>query len=60
MTLGDSKEYIAADDAALEKKGYVMVLRNKKDIQLVKVTYWPESGASEGIPQVVPDLGNRG
>ncbi|TEB14734.1 Acyl-CoA dehydrogenase [Pelotomaculum sp. FP] len=46
MTLGDIKEYIAADDAALEKaivaleeKGYVMVLRNKKGIQLVKATY---------------------
>ncbi|MDD4239270.1 MAG: acyl-CoA dehydrogenase family protein [Desulfotomaculaceae bacterium] len=46
MTLEDIKEYVDTDDAALEKaivglegKGDVMVLRNKKGIQLVKATY---------------------
>ena len=46
MTLGDLKEHINGDDAALEKaitdletKGLVLVLRNKKGIQLVKASY---------------------
>jgi len=46
MTPEDIKQYVDADDAnleqvvvALEGKGDVMVLRNKKGIQLVKATY---------------------
>ncbi|TEB14724.1 Acyl-CoA dehydrogenase [Pelotomaculum sp. FP] len=55
MTPGDIKEYIAAGDAELEKaivalegKGYVMVLRNKKGIQLVKATY---DGLNKAYPK---------
>jgi len=46
MTIEDIQQYIDGDREALEKaivaleeKGFVMVLRNKKGIQLVKATY---------------------
>jgi hypothetical protein len=54
MTLPDLKQYLNGDDAALEKaltalegQGLVMLLRNKKGIQLAKATY---TGLSKAHP----------